>query len=478
MGLWAGNFSVDLPTNSAILRPRERNRTMQTAADVITALEGTNSRLDKERIVQEAWTAGILEFFEGSKLAFDSLVTFNVKKVPLADVLSMEADPDVLAYTWKDFRQLAKELETRELTGHAARDAILDAAKSCNTHTWNNWYRRVLLKDFRCGLSETTINKVLGKIGGKATNYLVPVFTCQLAKDSDDHPNDMRGKKLLDIKLDGARLLTVLNKETGTVTQHSRNGHPNENFPQLTEALAQILPQLKESLVLDGEVVSENFQSLMRQFKRKKNVDTSDAFLALFDVVPLAAFLKGEHKVSQRERHAELLQLEPVIRAATDDRVYVVPKLEVDLDTDEGQAQLSEFNRDALAKGLEGVMIKNPDASYQCKRSVAWLKAKPFIFVDLEVTDVVPGAPGTKYEHTMGAVEFGGEDQGRQISVSVGSGWSDEDRDVIWKHRRQAKGRIGEIRADAVTKSQNGYTWSLRFPRFERWRGWVPGEKI
>jgi len=449
---------------------------MQTAADVIVALEGTNSRLDKERIVQEAWDAGILEFFEGSKLAFDALVTFNVKKVPFIE--DGDADPDVNAYTWKHFSKLAKELETRKLTGHAARDAILQAAESCNTHTWNNWYRRVLLKDFKCGLSETTINKVLNKIGGKAKNYLVPVFTCQLAKDADDHPNDMRGKKLLDVKLDGARLLTVLNKETGVVSQYSRNGHINENFPQLTQALQAILPQLSESLVLDGEVVSSSFQSMMRQFKRKKNIDTSDAFLALFDAVPLAAFLQGEYEVKQRDRHLALCELEPMIRAATQDRVYVVPKLEVDLDTDEGQRKLSEFNREALDAHYEGIMMKNPDAPYECKRSVAWLKQKPMIFVDLEVVAVVPGTAGTKYEHTMGAVEFAGEDQGRRIEVSVGSGWSDEDREVIWKHRKQALGRIGEIRADVITKSQNGDTWSLRFPRFERWRGWAPGEKI
>jgi len=60
----------------------------------------------------------------------------------------------------------------------------------------------------------------------------------------------------------------------------------------------------------------------------------------------------------------------------------------------------------------------------------------------------------------------------------VGSGWSDEDREWIWKHRKSMPGIIGEIRADAITKSQNGTTWSLRFPRFGRWRGKVPGEKI
>jgi hypothetical protein len=34
-----------------------------------------------------------------------------------------------------------------------------------------------------------------------------------------------------------------------------------------------------------------------------------------------------------------------------------------------------------------------------------------------------------------------------------------------------------EIRADAVTQNKDG-TYSLRFPRFLRFRGFVPGEKI
>jgi hypothetical protein len=33
------------------------------------------------------------------------------------------------------------------------------------------------------------------------------------------------------------------------------------------------------------------------------------------------------------------------------------------------------------------------------------------------------------------------------------------------------------VRADAVTQNQDG-SYSLRFPRFERWRGFSQGEKL
>jgi len=120
-------------------------------------------------------------------------------------------------------------------------------------------------------------------------------------------------------------------------------------------------------------------------------------------------------------------------------------------------------------------MIKEPNAVYECKRTVSWLKLKPFIEVSLTAIAVEEGTG--KNVGRMGAVVFEGEDDGRLITVNVGSGWSDKDRDEIWRDRDAVIGEVGEVRADAVTKNQDG-TYSLRFPRFKTWRGFVPGEKL
>ena len=70
-------------------------------------------------------------------------------------------------------------------------------------------------------------------------------------------------------------------------------------------------------------------------------------------------------------------------------------------------------------------------------------------------------------------------DDGKAIRVNVGSGFSDSNRDNYWLAREQVVGQIVEVRADAATKSQDSEeTWSLRFPRFLRFRGFVPGEKL
>ena len=64
-----------------------------------------------------------------------------------------------------------------------------------------------------------------------------------------------------------------------------------------------------------------------------------------------------------------------------------------------------------------------------------------------------------------------------QAGASIGSGFSDDQRKEIWTHRKDAMGMIAEVKADAVTQNQDG-TYSLRFPRFLRFRGFKAGEKL
>ena len=70
-----------------------------------------------------------------------------------------------------------------------------------------------------------------------------------------------------------------------------------------------------------------------------------------------------------------------------------------------------------------------------------------------------------------------GVDEDRRIQVNVGSGLSDSDRDDFWSRKDSLLGHIVEVKADAITQNQDG-TYSLRFPRFERFRGFEAGEKI
>ena len=435
---------------------------------IIRSLEDHPSRINKEDIIEDAMKEGLDEFFEGVKMALDNLYTFGVKQVPVKE----EAIGQGLS--WANFRELAQALRQRQLTGHAARDAIELAMGVATKGQWNDFYRRILIKDLRCGVSEKTVNKVAKKM--KLAKYSVPVFECMLAHDGANHEAKIQGVKMIERKLDGVRVLTVVDYESRTVVMYSRNGKELTNFPHIVRAFEDNMDNWGRSYVFDGEVMSSSFQELMKQVHRKEGADASDAVLHLFDVVPLMEFKTGASVQGQRRR-SNFLKTN-FANIFKDSRcIQTVPWIEVDLDSMVGQVEFQDYNKQMIAQGYEGIMLKDPDAVYECKRSSSWLKVKPYIEVSLTVTRVEEGTG--RNVGKLGAVVCEGQDDGKTIVVNVGSGFTDEQRAEFWAAQATLIGQVVEVRADAATRSQDSEdVWSLRFPRFLRFRGFKAGEKI
>ena len=429
---------------------------------VISSLEDHPSRLNKEAIL-EAEIENV-ELFEGMRMALDNLYTFGVKKVPT------HGGPDGQGLPWVAFKELAHLLYTRQLTGHDARDAIELALSASTQRQWNDWYRRILIKDLRCGVSEKTVNKVLKEFPNIKP---VPVFECMLAHDGANHEKKITGKKLLEPKLDGVRVITIINAENQTATMYSRNGKELENFSHITKSIEANIGLFERSIVLDGEMVSSSFQALMKQVHRKSDVQSQDARLMLFDILPLSEFRAGKSIMGQRRRTNLLKSMKLVFDKISS--IDIIPQKEVDLESYVGELEFKQYNKEAIEAGFEGIMIKDVDAIYESKRSASWLKQKPFIEVSLEVTDVEEGTG--RNEGKLGALVCSGVDDGKTIVVNVGSGFTDDARTEFWDNRTNLPRQIVEVRADAITQNQDG-TYSLRFPRFLRFRGFAAGEKI
>jgi len=431
---------------------------------IIQEIESDNSRLFKEAVVLREAEANNSELFEGLRLCYDPMITFGVKKVP------SHGGPDGQGLPWAAFKELALGLSRRDFTGHTARDAIELALSASTQAQWNGWYRRILIKDMRAGFSETTVNKMV--LQANKPEYSIPLFECMLAHDGAKHEKKVSGKKLLEPKLDGVRVITVINASNKTATMYSRNGKILENFTHITSAIEKHIALFERSLILDGEMVSSSFQALMKQVHRKSDVQSDDARLMLFDIVPVSEFQKGESIMGQRRRSNLLRSMKPIFD--TIGSIDVIPQKEVDLDTAVGQIEFKQYNKDAIDANFEGIMIKDIDAPYVCKRSVSWLKQKPFIEVSLTIVGIEPGTG--KNEGKMGAAICEGEDDGKFIRVNVGSGWSDDQRAEI---NDEVIGQVLEVRADAITRSQDSEdVYSLRFPRALRFRGFTAGEKL
>ena len=437
---------------------------MNTSWNIVKELESDNSRLFKESVVKRECSALNDEFFHGCRLALDSMITFGIKQVDVKE------DDSGLGMPWHDFIQLTDRLAKRELTGDSAREAVASAMKLSKRDQWNLWYRRILIKDLRCGVSEKTINKITDKTHRE---YSIPVFTCQLAHDSANHEGKLKGKKLIEVKLDGVRVITVV-YPTGHVDQYSRNGKELVNFEHIKQQISKFAHQFAEPVVLDGEVMSASFQDLMKQVHRKSGVEAGDAVLHLFDILTLREFKQGYGEHQQVNRSASLVHWYNQ-SAEGMPNVTIVGQEFVDLDLPAGESRFKQINQEAIDGGYEGIMIKDPNAFYECKRSHSWLKLKPFIEVTLEVVDVEEGTG--RNAGRLGAFICKGEDDGRNISVNCGSGFSDSDRDSFWSNKGKILGRLVEVRADAITQNQD-QTYSLRFPRFKGFRGFEPGEKL
>jgi DNA ligase-1 len=451
----------------------EQFNEIKVAADWIRDLESSDSRLHKESVIEKALMAAKLGsanaqcFLFNCYQAYNPYFVFGVKKVPETNDITGQVNP------WPKFWALCEALRTRSITGHEARDKIQEIAEQFDSVEWNNLARRVLIKDLRCGITEKTLNKVL-----KNTEWAVPTFECQLATDSNKHLGKMTGVKRLEQKLDGVRVLAVLAKNSTVL--FSRNGKRFENFKHIEDALDDLRLKLKplfakykNGIVLDGEVIGASFQQLMKQAQRKSDVQADDLVFTVFDFIPLEDFHRGYWNAQQYKRTETLEKWRETFDTTT--CIRIMDGIDVDLSISEGHDILRRYANDAVVAGFEGIMIKDVDAPYECKRSTFWMKWKPVITVDLNIVGVEEGTG--RNEGRFGAFICEGVDDNRNIRVNVGSGLTDDDRVSYWDNADQLIGDVVEVAADAVTQNQDG-TYSLRFPRFVRFRGFEPGEKL
>lgn len=447
-------------------------------SDWIIKLESTSSRLEKEAFLREAFESNSYqELFEGFRMAYDRHQIFNIKQVP---EIEEEGNTNFTpTFDWAKFLILAENLKSRSITGNAAREAVEEAAMAADAQEWNFFYRRILIKDMRCGVSEKTFNKVLDQLNSskkskKEQVKKVEKFEIMLATGvKEGGHKDITGIWYVDTKMDGARLVFKLDHQNQTVTGYTRSGKVNSNFSAINQALKKLLDHLPGGIVLDGEIMASDnrFSTLSTQMNRKEQIRTDDFYFAVFDIVPLEAFEAQNCSFTQTQRHQALLELDSLIREHCGNRVKVLPKKLLNLNSPEGHEQLEEQFAMAIDEGFEGIMLKSPTGLYEHKRSKNWLKLKPYVDVTLTIKSIGEGTG--KNEGKLGFVTAVGEDfdpkdgKIKSIESDIGGGWSDELREEIFQNPLKYIGRLIEVRAMEFTQDRNAEeVWALRHPRF------------
>jgi DNA ligase-1 len=229
----------------------------------------------------------------------------------------------------------------------------------------------------------------LGRYGIQLFRPLQPMLA-HTAETPDDAlarlgSASFEGKASLEYKLDGVRV--QVHKQGDDVRVFTRH------LKDITRTLPDVVERVRglpaDRLILDGEALAlkgdgapEPFQTTMRRFGRKLELERMRESLPLtpffFDVLHVS----GTDLIArpQRERIAALEEVVPA--------PWRVPRL-VTADP----AQAAAFFEGALDAGHEGVMAKGLDSEYAAgRRGQSWLKLKIHHTLDLVVLAVEWGS--------------------------------------------------------------------------------------
>lgn len=473
---------------------------IEVCLDTIKAIAKTTKRTKKLEILQDAWSNGKCQnLFELFHLAYDPTRTFGVKKVPSSEPYTPGFfNDDLLIKTHHDFLELVEKLTKRTLTGNEMVEELQVWARLCDAQVWDLLYAPCLRRDMRCGIDKSTFNTLIDTIGTEdVQKYKIKAsldarfLGVQLAKDGKDTGNKYKqGKMIADAKYDGGRFFTIADLSDNSITQYTRGGNVNQNFPTIRQYFKSFLPELSESWCFDGEIMDpEDFGGLMTKLNRKYDVDTESCYYLLFDAFPYKEYQDGLVSMGYLDRIIRMRQFEERLLDVSEGKIQINPYEVLDFDTEEGHKRFQELNDLYLRSKKEGIMLKRLDGTYTAgKRTDAWIKFKPKIQVTLKIMGYFPGKKGTKNEATFGSLILEGTDwdpadQCEKFIQVKADGFEQEEREWIWENRDACMGRLCEIEADKVqqeTNQKGTNNWSLRFPKWKSWRDTAenPGVKV
>ena len=358
-----------------------------------------------------------------------------------------------------DVMQLLEQLANRSLTGHNALEAIYNTIcnqpENCREVLYN-----ILDKNLKIRMDAKSINKVIPD--------LIPIFEVSLCNVYFERQHKVDFQKdmwLASRKLDGCRCITIIDHK-GDIRFFSRQG---KEFFTLDKIGAQLQRLGMQNRVFDGEMCivdsmgNENFKAITKEITRKDHTIQNPKY-KVFDMMTLDEFEARHTDRKFFDRYKELLDWEMIYNQ--DRQEYGgAPMIQVvEMVVIENQQQFQERFDEAQAKEWEGLVIRKNDTTI-CKRSDSMLKVKAFKDAEYVVEDVEFGPfrvikDGKEVEEEVMTNAYITHKGNR---VSVGSGWSLEQRRQYKEHPEELIGKTITVQYFEETTDKDGNV-SLRFP--------------
>lgn len=420
--------------------------------DILEQLESNNSRLFKEDLLESQVSNDLLK--KVFIAAGDPYVNYYVNKFKMPKAEGIGADDLVLEHFLED---IYEKLSTRAVTGNAAKDLVVRLFTDM-TGPQQKWCQRILLKNLRCGIQSTTVNKVWpGAIVG---------FSVQLAETLSTRYEDGKGILIEDPimypvrvepKLDGLRCVAV--KHNGEVTMFTRNGTVLETLPKI-KSLLEAAPW--DEFVLDGEVMGADWnESASVVMSHKKGKDDSNMVFHVFDALHFSDW-RDQESHSDLEDRAELVY--ELLAKIDNPTVVQVPSRLVNT-----KEELLDAYMKATDTGYEGIMVKDLFAPYVFKRSPNIRKMKPVATYEGIIVGHYEGRRGSKREGLWGGFEVV---LPNGIVTRVAGGFTDAMKAEINLDPHMWIGRVIEMEGQPDPQTGDGLTkdGKVRFPVFIRER--------
>ena len=251
------------------------------------------------------------------------------------------------------------------------------------------------------------------------------------------------------ILVHNCRCVTIIDR-SGAIKFFSRQGR---EFLTLDVVRAELKKLNFKNVVLDGEMCivdangDEYFKSITKEITRKDHTIQNPRY-KVFDMMTFVEFQNQSTNRIFSERYKDLFNLF---------QFHHVPCIDVvHMEKIESQEQFDALFKESQAKGWEGLVIRKDDTTI-CKRSDSMLKCKAF--KDEEY--IVEGLEVGPFRVVKNGKEVEEEVMGNR--VSVGSGWSLEQRRYYKEHPSELIGKTITVQYFEETKDKDGNI-NLRFP--------------
>lgn len=375
------------------------------------------------------------------KYAYDKDYKYGItaERITGDGIISFSQDDDI-----NKMFELLDSLRTRQLTG---KNALVASNEFYANSTWGDIFRLILDHDLKDGLGITTYSKIFPGLFASFSVALANVWSDKYAKKVDFTTGEWYASR----KLDGVRCICI--KKGDDVKFYARSGKPYLTLGVLSEEIRA----LQGDFVLDGEccIVDENgdedFQSIIKEIKRKDHTIQNPCYM-VFDKLSLEDFFNGTSIRKFSDRQSDLI-------GVYGEHIEIVEQGQLNSNED-----FEKWKQKAAMNDWEGIMIRK-DTTYKGKRSDDMLKVKEFHDAEYKVVECHNGflpwvEDGKRVEYEcLSHITIMHKGNG----VSVGSGFSKEQRMYYYEHPEELIGKTVTVKYFQESQNQDG-TYSLRFP--------------